>query len=165
MRSDGFAGKIILRVALRELAAGIEQEEFASTILRLGLVEQDDDARRAGVVEEVLRQVDDAFDQVLLDEPAADVLFLVAVGVAGAAGGGAGVEDDGGPAVSLRLARMIWTQPQSALLPGKPAPFGKAVELVGVVVGFLAPVLVPHRIGDDAVEGLEAVAVRGTSDC
>ena len=41
---------------------------------------------------------------------------------------------------------------------GKAGAFGEAVELVVVVVGFLAPVLVPHRIGDDAVEGLEAVA-------
>ena len=35
----------------------------------------------------------------------------------------------------------------------------EAAQLVGVVVLFLEPVLVPHRIGDDAVERLEAVAL------
>src|SRR5215831_11606002 len=56
----------------------------------------------------------------------------------------------------LRLARIICTQPQS---PGVARTFGKAVKLVGVVVGFLPPILIPHGIGDDAVERLEAIAL------
>ena len=46
------------------------------------------------------------------------------------------------------------------LAAGEARALGKAVELVGVVVLFLEPVLVPHRIGDDAVEGLEALPSR-----
>ena len=66
----------------------------------LALFRNEDDAGGGGVVEEVFRQVDDALDEVLLHEPAADVLFLVGVGIAGAARGGAGVEHDGGAALS-----------------------------------------------------------------
>ena len=47
-----------------------------------------------------------------------------------------------------------------------PAPVGgrfagEALEFVGVVVGFGEPVLVPHGIGDDAVEGAEFAARPG----
>ena len=45
------------------------------------------------------------------------------------------------------------------LVAGEARALGEAVEFVGVVVLFLEPVLVPHGIGDDAVEGLEAVAL------
>jgi hypothetical protein len=38
---------------------------------------------------------------------------------------------------------------------GEAGPGGEAVEFVGVVVGLGEPVLVPHGIGDDAVEGAE----------
>ena len=99
MRRMASSGMIVLRVAFGELAAGVEQEELAFALLRLGLVQEEDDARRGGVVEKVFRQVDDALDQVLLDEPVAHVFFLVGVGVAGAARGGAGVEHDGGAAL------------------------------------------------------------------
>src|SRR3989344_2457338 len=54
------------------------------------IFEYDDDGRRGGVVEQVFRQVEHAFDEVLLHEPAAHVLFLVGVGVAAAARRGAG---------------------------------------------------------------------------
>ena len=54
---------------------------------------------------------------------------------------------------------MCCTQPQSALRAGEARALGEAVEFVGVVVLLLEPVLVPHGIGDDAVEGLEAVAL------
>ena len=45
------------------------------------------------------------------------------------------------------------------LAAGKARALGEAVELVGVVVLLLELSLVPHGIGDDAVEGLEAVAL------
>jgi hypothetical protein len=38
---------------------------------------------------------------------------------------------------------------------GESGPGGEALEFVGVVVGFGEPVLVPHGIGDDPVEGAE----------
>ena len=41
---------------------------------------------------------------------------------------------------------------------GEARAFGEAVEFVVVVVLFLPPVLIPHRIGDHAVEGLETIA-------
>ena len=100
----------------------------------------------------------------LLDEPAGGRLFLCSAGVAGAARGGAGVEDDGG------AARVVETgvddagpSPSRPIAAGKAGPCGEAVELVVVVVGFGEPVLVPHGIGDDAVEGLQAFALVGIS--
>ena len=86
-------------ITLRELAAGVEEKEFAFAVGGLGIVEKENNARRGGVVEKIFRQVDNAFDQVLLDEPFAHVFFFVRIGVAGAARSGAGVENDGGAAV------------------------------------------------------------------
>ncbi len=124
---DALVRDEVLGVALFEDLAGVDEEDLALSGLGLGPVEEEDDARGGGVVEEVFGQVEDALDEVVVDEPLADGFFLVGAGIARAAGGGAGVEDDGGAAGSgLRLACMCWTQPQSAEdLPGKPAPAGK----------------------------------------
>ena len=46
------------------------------------------------------------------------------------------------------------------LVAGEARAVGEAVEFVGVVVRLGEPVLVPHGIGHDAVEGLEAIALR-----
>ena len=62
----------------------------------LGLVEKEHDARGGGVVEEVFGKVEDALDKVFVNKPLADGFLLVGAGVARAAGGGAGIENDGG---------------------------------------------------------------------
>jgi len=105
--ADGVLGDVVLRVALGELAAGVEQKELVLALLRLGPVQHEDDAGSGGVVEQVLRQVDDALDDVLLHEPAAHVLFLVGVRIAGTARGGAGVEHHGGAALRLEAGEDV----------------------------------------------------------
>jgi hypothetical protein len=123
---DAGVGDEVLGVALFEDLAGVDEEDLALARLGLGLVQEQHDAGGGGVVEEVFRQVEHALDEVVVHEPLADGLFLVGAGIARAAGGGAGVEHDGGAALSFRLACMCCTQPQSAEdLPGKPAPAGK----------------------------------------
>jgi hypothetical protein len=92
-------GDEVLGVALFEDLAGVDEEDPALPGLGLILVEKEDDAGGGGVVEEVLGQVEDALDEVVVDEPLADGFFLVGAGIARASGGGAGVEDDGGAAV------------------------------------------------------------------
>ena len=95
----------------------------------------------------------------MVDEPLADGLFLVGAGIARSAGGGAGVEDDGGVAGGIEAGMHVLYPAQSAEdLPGKPAPAGKAVKFVVVVVGLGEPVLVPHGIGNHAVEGAQFAA-------
>ncbi len=95
---DGIFRDVVLWVAFSELGGGVEQEEFAFALLGLRFVQEEDDAGRGGVVEKIFRQVDHALDEVLLHKPTAHVFFLVGVGIAGAARGGASVEHDGGPA-------------------------------------------------------------------
>jgi hypothetical protein len=127
--------------------------------LGLGLVQEQNDAGRGGVVEEVLGQVEDALDQVVVDEPLADGLLLVGAGIARAAGGGAGVEDDGGAAFVVEAGvHVLHPAPVGGGFAGEAGPGGEAVELVVVVVGLGEPVLVPHGIGDDAVEGAQFAA-------
>ena len=155
---NGVSGDVVLRVALAELAARVEQEEFALPLLRLCLVQHDNDAGGAGVVEEVFRQIEHALDQVLLHEPAAYVLFLVGVRVAGAARGCAGVVHYGGAAFVIQAGENVLHPAPVRLASGKAGVLGKAVELVGVVVLFLELGLVPHGIGHHPVEGPEAVA-------
>ena len=99
---DRVVGQVVFRVALGELAAGVEQKDFALSFVRLRLVEHENNARRGGVVEKIFWQVDHAFDQVLLDEPSANFFFFVRVRVARASGGGAGIEDDGGTAFGIQ---------------------------------------------------------------
>ena len=89
-------GDEVLGVALFEDLAGIDEENLPLPSVGLVPVEKEDDAGGGGVVEEVLGQVEDALDQVVVDEPLADGFFLVGTGIARAAGGGPGVEDDGG---------------------------------------------------------------------
>ena len=56
--------------------------ELAPAVFRLGLLQEEQDARSTGVVEEVFGQVDDAFDQVLIDKALADQFLRILVGVA-----------------------------------------------------------------------------------
>ena len=152
----------VLGVALFEDLAGINEEDFASPGFGLGLVEEEDDARGGGVVEEVFGQVEDALDEVLVNKPLADGLFLVGAGIARAAGGGAGVEDDGGTAGGVEAGvHVLDPAPVGGRFPGKTGPGGEAVEFVVVVVGLAVFPLVPHGIGDDAVEGAELAAFFG----
>jgi hypothetical protein len=108
-----------------------------------GLVQEQHDARGGGVVEEILGQVEDALDEVLVDEPLADGLFLVGAGIARAAGGGAGVEDDGGAALGVEAGvHVLDPAPVGGGFAGKAGTGGKALEFIGVVVGLGEPVLV-----------------------
>jgi hypothetical protein len=76
--------------------------------------------------------------------------------IARAAGGGSGIEDDGGAAFFIQAGvHVLDPAPVGGGFAGKAGPGGKAVEFVVVVVGLGEPVLVPHRIGDNAVDGAE----------
>ncbi len=156
---DGVLRDVVLRVALGELAAGVQQEKFPLALFRLRSVQEENDAGRAGVVEQVFRQVDDAFDEVLLHEPAAHVLFLVGVRIAGAARGGACVEHDGGAARVAEAGEDVLRPAPVRLVAGEARALGEAVEFVGVVVLLGELCLVPHGIGHRTVEGLEAIAL------
>src|SRR5690606_32478952 len=81
---DVLLRQVVLGPALLEAAAGVEQDDLTLARGGLALGEHDDDAGGGGVVEEVLRQQDHAVDQVAVDEPLADVAFLVLVLRAGA---------------------------------------------------------------------------------
>lgn len=49
--------------------------------------------------------------------------------------------------------------PVGGRFPGEAGAGRKAVEFIGIVIGLGEPVLVPHGIGDDAVEGAELAAL------
>lgn len=85
---------MVLGFALGEPLARVEQGDRALLRLGLALVEHHDDASGRRVVEEVVGQQDDALDEIAVDEPLADVAFLVFVLRARAARYGTGVEDD-----------------------------------------------------------------------
>ena len=83
---DALGRDEVLGVTLLEGLAGINEENFALPGFWLGLVEEQNDTRGAGVVEEVFGQVEDALDQVLLNKPLADGFFLVGAGITRASG-------------------------------------------------------------------------------
>jgi len=108
------------------------------------------DAVRAGVVEQVLGKQDDRLNQVVFDEPLSDVPFLVRPRVAAAPAGRPRVQDDRHPApVVQRSGHML-----------NPAPIGTrrgghspTEPFVGVVlVERRVELLVPHRVGRHQVE-------------
>src|ERR1700719_4475419 len=135
------------------------RNSFTLAVFGLGPVQKEQNAWSASVVEKVFGQVDDAFDEVLLDEPLADGPFLILVGVAAATGSAARVEDDCGPAVLVQRAEnVLCPAPIGRLRAWKAGPLRESAKLVGIVILFLEPVLVPHRIGDNAIERLELVA-------
>ena len=150
----------VLGIALLEDLAGIDEENLALPSLRLGGVQEQDDARGTGVVEEVFRQVEHALDEVAIDEPLADGFFLVVPGISRATGDGPGVPDHCGAAVGLEGGEdVLGPAPVGGGFPGETGSGGEAVELVGIVIRLGEPVLVPHGIGDDAVEGTELPAL------
>ena len=157
---DALGRDEVLGVALLEDPAGINEEDFALPGLWLGLVEEQDDTWGGGVVEEVFGQVKNALDEVLLNKPLADGFFLVGAGIARASGGGTGVEDDSSTTFDVEAGLHVLD----------PAPVGgrfsgetgrEAVEFVIVVVGLDVPILIPHGIGDDAIESAELAAFFG----
>lgn len=153
---NAFVRDEVLGVAFLKDLAGVDEEDFSFAVLQLGLVQEQDDAGGGGVVEEVFRQVEDALDEVVVHEPLADGLFLVGASIARAAAGGSGVEDDGGAAFVIEASvHVLDPAPVGGGFAGEAGPGGESAEFVGVVVGLGEPVLVPHGIGDDAVEGAE----------
>src|SRR5581483_5644183 len=95
---NGVFGNEILRLAFLELGAGVDQNDFAATGLRLVPVENNDNSRSSGVVKKVVRKQDHPFDHILLDKPFADFLFAILGFVAAAARDCAGIEHNGGAA-------------------------------------------------------------------
>ena len=156
----------VLGVALLENPAGIYEERFALPGFWLGLVEEEHDARGGGVVEKVFGQVEDALDEVLVHKPLTDAFLLVGASVARAAGGSASIEDDGGATglvtVRSRLeagTHVLDPAPVGGRLAGKTRE--ETLEFVVVVVGLAVLSLVPHGIGDDAIEGTELAVFPG----
>ena len=139
-----------------ELGVGIDEQHLAAAVLGLvrdwrlaGEVGAHDQnaGRDAGAVEEVVRQADDGFDEVLLEELLADLLF-------GAAAEQHAVGHDGGDhAARFADGEHVLGEHEVALLArGRtPAPAEALGEL------HVAPrvVLAEGRIGDDAVEALQ----------
>ena len=79
--------KIVLRASGMELGVGIDKEHLAATVggfVRIGRpageigAHHEDAGRDARAVEQVLRQADDRFDEVLFEEFPADFLFRAA---------------------------------------------------------------------------------------
>ncbi len=156
----------VLGVALFENPAGIHEECFALPGFWLGLVEEEHDARGGGIVEKVFGQVEDVLDEVLVHKPLADAFLLIGACVARAAGGGAGIEDDGGP-TGLMMVRS-WLETGAHVLDPTPVGGGftgktreETLEFVVVVIGLAVFPLVPHGIGDDAIEGAELAVFPG----
>ncbi len=79
---DAVVGDEVLWVSLFEDLAGVDEEDFTLSGLRFIPVEEEDDAGGGGVVEEVFGQVEDAFNEVVVDEPLADGFFLIGAGIA-----------------------------------------------------------------------------------
>lgn len=153
---DAGLGNEVLGVALFKDLAGVDEQDLALARLRLGLVQEQHDTGRGGVVEQVFGQIQHALDQVVIHEPLADGLFLVGAGIARTARGGPGVEDDGGASGGVQAGvHVLDPAPVGGGFAGKAGPGGKAVEYVGVVIGLGEPVLVPHGIGDYAVEAAQ----------
>ena len=117
-----------------------------------------------GVVEEVVGQQDHAVDQIVIDEPLADVALLVLVLRARAARDRAGVEHDRRAAMIVQTGERVLEPGPIALAGGDAARGAEAVErIVGEYVGVER--LVPHRIGDDdVVASAPCRRRRGTSD-
>ena len=116
----------------------------------LGLVEHHDDARRGGVVEQVLRQQDDGFDPVVLDELLADIALFVRALVAAAPGDGAGIQHHRHPSLGRKRSRHV-LHPTPIGAGGGWNAVAEAPEGI-VLVDIRAELLVPHRVGGDQVE-------------
>ena len=159
IRTIAFSGDVVLWIAFDKLPTGVEEEKLTSSLFGLRLVEHDDDTWRGGIVEKIFRQVDDAFDQVPFDKPFANVFFFVRIRVAGTARGGAGVEYHGGACLVIHARKDVLHPAPVRLVTGVTRAFGEAVKLVGVVVLFLELILIPHGIGDHAVESLKTIAL------
>ena len=157
--TDSVLWNVVLRVALGEVATGVQQEEPILALLRLGLVMHDDDARRSRVVEEILRQVDDTFDQVLLDKPAADFFLFIRIRFAGATRSGTGVDNHGGAARWIKTCENMLQPTPISFAAGIARTLRKAIEFIGIVVLLLELRLIPHGISYNAVESPQAVTL------
>ena len=153
---DTVLGDEVLGIAFFEDPAGVDEQHAVLLFRWFRLVQEQHDSRSGGVVKEVFREIEHAFDDIVIDEPLADALFLVGTCIARPARSGTGIEDDccTTPRVQAGM-DVLHPPPVGGGFAGKTGPGGKAVEFIVVVVGLGEPVLVPHRIGDDTIEGAE----------
>ena len=98
---DAFGRDEVLGVALLEDLAGVDEENLTPPGFRLDFVEEEDDAGCAGVVEEVFGQIEDALDEVTVNEPLADFTLFVLVFVSRTSRSGSGIEQDSGSALLI----------------------------------------------------------------
>jgi hypothetical protein len=92
----------------------------------------------------------------VLDEPLTDSSFLICASITRTTGNGSGIEDNGSTAFFIQTGMHVLNPaPISRGFSGETGPGGEAVEFVGVIVSFGEPVLIPHGIGNDPVEGAE----------
>ena len=125
--------------------------------MALFAIDNDDDARRGGVVEKVLRQQDHRLDQIAFHESLANVPLAVGTLVAAAPTHRARVQHH-------RHTALLFQRGQHVL---QPAPIragsGRDAQVktfVGVVlVQIRRKVLVPHGIGGDQIKGHEAAGL------
>ena len=137
---------------LHPLVAGVDELDLAPALGALAVGEHPEVGGDAGVVEELVRQGDDGFEPVVLDDPAADL---------GLAGAGSpreerrAVEDDGEAAPAffgrLHLGEHVLEEEEAAVVdPGQPGPEapGEAPGLVLGADGRLRPSSTPRRRAD-----------------
>ena len=91
-------------------------------------------------------------DEVAIDEPLADGLFLVVPGISRAAGDGPGVPDHGGAAIGLEGGEdVLRPAPVGGGFPGETGSGGEAVELV-IALGELERLFPRPDPGGDAIQ-------------
>ena len=153
---DVLRAQVVLRAAGMELGVGVDEEHLASAFCGLVRVRRlagevrphhKDAGRDARAVEQILRQADDGFDQVLFEKLLADFLFR-------AAAKEHAVRHDGGDhAARFADGEHVLGEHEVALLArGRtPAP----TEALGELHVAAGVVLAERRIGNDAVEALQ----------
>src|SRR5262249_19181028 len=87
--------QVIFWITLGEFLRGVDEKQLALTLCRLGFVQHQYNARRRGVVEEIFWQINDAFDEILFNEPTTYVSFPAPIRIAGTTGSRPSVKHNG----------------------------------------------------------------------